>query len=124
IAPRLLMLSIDNSYTPDDLRKFDADVHRALGKGETVNYTVELKIDGVSMSMVYENGILVAGVTRGRGDVGDDVTHNLRTIGAVPLRLDTDKPPKLFEVRGELFMTRAELVRINRVRAQNGDQPH
>jgi DNA ligase (NAD+) len=118
------MLSIDNSYNPNDLRKFDADVRKVLGPKETVTYTVELKIDGVSMSMVYENGVLARGVTRGRGDVGDDVTHNLRTIGAVPLRLDTAKPPKLFEARGEIYMTRAELVRINRKRVEDGDKPY
>ena len=124
VAHRVPMLSIDNSYNENDLRKFGSDVSKALGKGEAVTYTVELKIDGVSMSMVYEDGVLKTGVTRGRGDVGDDVTHNLRTIGAVPLRLDTDKPPKLFEARGEIYMTRGELVRINRVRAERGDKPY
>jgi DNA ligase (NAD+) len=124
VAHRVPMLSIDNSYNANDLRKFDADVRKALTPGETVAYTVELKIDGVSMSMVYEDGVLATGVTRGRGDVGDDVTHNLRTIGAVPLRLDTKTPPKLFEARGEIFMTRAELVRINRARVADGDKPY
>jgi DNA ligase (NAD+) len=124
VAHRVPMLSIDNSYNENDLRKFDADVRKALKAGEKVSYTVELKIDGVSMSMVYENGILAVGVTRGRGDVGDDVTHNLCTIGAVPLHLDTTKPPKLFEARGEIYMTRAELVRINRGRTDKGDKPY
>ncbi len=124
VAHRVPMLSIDNSYNENDLRKFDADVRKALAPGEAITYTVELKIDGVSMSMVFENGVLATGVTRGRGDVGDDVTHNLRTIGAVPLRLDTKKPPTLFEARGEIFMTRAELVRINRRRVEEGDKPY
>ena len=124
VAHRVPMLSIDNSYNENDLRKFDADVRKALALGEAITYTVELKIDGVSMSMVFENGVLSTGVTRGRGDVGDDVTHNLRTIGAVPLRLDTKKPPTLFEARGEIFMTRAELVRINRRRVEEGDKPY
>jgi DNA ligase (NAD+) len=124
VAHRVPMLSIDNSYNADDLRKFDSDVHKALVKGETATYTVELKIDGVSISLVYEDGLLAAGVTRGRGDVGDDVTHNLRTISAVPLRLNTAHPPRLFEVRGEIFMTRAELVRINRARTEAGGKPY
>jgi DNA ligase (NAD+) len=124
VEHRVPMLSIDNSYNPNDLRKFDADVRKALNPGESFTYTVELKIDGVSMSMVYENGVLAAGVTRGRGDVGDDVTHNLRTIGSVPLRLETDSPPALFEARGEIYMTRAELVRINRKRVEEGDKPY
>ena len=123
VAHRVPMLSIDNSYNAADLLKFDADVRKALGK-EAASYTVELKIDGVSMSLVYENGVLVTGVTRGSGEVGDDVTHNVRTIGSVPLRLTTKSPPKLFEVRGEVFMTRAELVRINRVRQEEGDKPY
>jgi DNA ligase (NAD+) len=124
VTHRVPMLSIDNSYNPDDLRKFDADVKKGLGPGVAYSYTVELKIDGVSISLTYENGRLAVGATRGRGDVGDDVTHNLRTIGSVPLRLDTDKPPKLFEVRGEIYMTRAELVRINQQRTADGEKPY
>jgi DNA ligase (NAD+) len=124
VTHRVPMLSIDNSYNAADLRKFDADVRKTLGPAEPVAYTVELKIDGVSISMVYEDGRLVVGATRGSGEVGDDVTHNLKTIGAVPLRLDTDTPPKLLEVRGEIFMTRAELVRINRQRVEDGEKPY
>jgi DNA ligase (NAD+) len=123
VAHRVPMLSIDNSYNPADLQKFDADVRKGVGN-EPVSYTVELKIDGVSISLVYEKGILTTGVTRGRGDVGDDVTHNVRTIGTVPLRLDTDQPPTLFEVRGEIYMTRAELVRLNRQRTVDGEKPY
>src|SRR5207248_11514844 len=88
------------------------------------SYTVELKIDGVSISLVYENGRLDTAVNRGSGEVGDDVTHNIRTIGAVPLRLTTKNPPKLFEARGEVYMTRAELVRINRQRQEEGQKPY
>src|SRR4051812_33957040 len=105
VTHRVPMMSIENSYDEADLRKFDADVKKALGPKDEYSYTVELKIDGVSISLVYENGRLVVGATRGRGDVGDDVTHNLKTIGSVPLRLNTDKPPKVFEVRGEIYMT-------------------
>ena len=123
VAHRVPMLSIDNSYNPADLKKFDADVRKGVGS-EPVSYTVELKIDGVSIAAVYGKGVLTAGVTRGRGDVGDDVTHNVRTIGTVPLRLDTKTPPTLFEVRGEIYMTRAELVRLNRQRTEDGDKPY
>jgi DNA ligase (NAD+) len=124
VSHRVPMLSIDNSYNAGDLRKFDADVRKVVGPAEPVSYTVELKIDGVSISMVYEDGRLVVGATRGSGEVGDDVTHNLKTIGAVPLRLDTTTPPKLLEVRGEIFMTRAELVRINRQRVEDREKPY
>ena len=67
---------------------------------------------------------MTVGATRGDGERGDDVTHNLRTMPDVPLRLDTDKPPKLFEVRGEVYMTRAELIRINRARVEAGEKPY
>ncbi|MCU0704404.1 MAG: NAD-dependent DNA ligase LigA, partial [Fimbriiglobus sp.] len=120
VSHRVPMLSIDNSYSPDDLRKFDADVRKGAGSGE-VAYTVELKIDGVSISLLYENGVLKTAATRGDGDTGDDVTHNVRTIAAVPLKLTGKNVPKLVEVRGEIYMTRAELVRINAERTQDGE---
>ncbi|WP_020470585.1 NAD-dependent DNA ligase LigA [Zavarzinella formosa] len=122
VTHRVPMLSIDNSYNADDLRKFDLDVRKSLGRGEKISYTVELKIDGVSMSITYENGMMKVGATRGSGDVGDDVTHNLRTIGEIPLKLNTDTPPATFEIRGEVYMTRAELVRINRERTAGGKE--
>jgi DNA ligase (NAD+) len=85
---------------------------------------VELKIDGVSMSLTYEDGVLVVGATRGDGERGDDVTHNVRTIKSIPLHLNTATPPALFEVRGEVYMTRAELVRINRERVAAKEKPY
>jgi len=117
------MMSIDNSYDAADLRKFDADVRKGAGPGE-IAYSVELKIDGVSISIVYEDGLLKTGATRGSGEIGDDVTHNLRTIPGIPLRLNSKKPPKLFEVRGEIYMTRAELVRINAQKVAAGEDPY
>lgn len=119
VAHKVPMLSIDNSYSADDLRKFDADVRKGAGSGE-VAYTVELKIDGVSISLLYEDGVLKTAATRGNGDVGDDVTQNIKTIAAVPLRLATKSPPTMVEVRGEIYMTRAELVRLNAERAKEG----
>ncbi|MBJ7497893.1 MAG: NAD-dependent DNA ligase LigA, partial [Gemmataceae bacterium] len=103
---RLPMLSIDNTYSPSELKEFDKKVCKALGK-EKPSYIVELKIDGVAISLIYENGILTAGVTRGDGEKGDDVTQNLKTVGGVPLKLNTKKPPALLEVRGEVYMARA-----------------
>src|SRR5436309_2526453 len=88
VTHRTPMLSIDNTYNPDELREFDARVRKALG-GEPVQYVVELKIDGVAMSLTYENGAFTVGATRGDGERGDDVTHNLRTIRELPLRLRT-----------------------------------
>lgn len=117
------MMSLDNSYDAADLRKFDADVRKAAGSGD-VSYTVELKIDGVSISLLYENSLLKTGATRGSGDIGDDVTHNLRTIPSIPLKLRDVSPPTLVEVRGEIYMTRAELVRINAEQVKRGEAPY
>jgi len=123
VAHRVPMLSIDNTYNEGELRDFDRGIRKLLG-GEAVNYVVELKIDGVAMSLTYEAGLLTTGATRGDGERGDDVTHNLRTIPDVPLRLHTDEPLALFEARGEIYMTRAELVRINRQRVENREKPY
>ncbi len=123
VKHRAPMMSIDNSYDAADLRKFDADVRKGAGPGE-VCYSVELKIDGVSISIVYEDGLLKTGATRGSGEIGDDVTHNLRTIPGIPLRLNAPEPPKVFEVRGEIYMTRAELVRINAQKVAEGEAPY
>ncbi len=80
------MLSIDNTYSVDDLRKYGERVSKLLS-GEPVEWIVELKIDGVAVSLTYESGLLVLGATRGNGHVGDDITHNVRTLADVPLRL-------------------------------------
>ncbi len=123
ITHKVQMLSIDNSYDEADLRKFDADVKKGLPTGSKVEYVVELKIDGISMSVTYENGKLAFAATRGSGTVGDDVTHIVKTIAAIPLKLNTDKPPKVFEVRGEVFMTKPELVRLNAEIEANNKKP-
>src|SRR5438876_807780 len=88
VRHRLPMYSIDNSYNPDMLREWDRSVRKVLGT-EPVTYVVELKIDGVAMSLTYEDGLLTQGATRGNGEVGDDVTHNIRAMPGVPLRLRT-----------------------------------
>ena len=111
------MMSIDNSYSADDLREFDKRIRKII-KQEAVTYVVELKIDGVAMSLTYTNGTFEVGATRGDGEQGDDVTHNLKTINEVPLRLP--ESPKLFEARGEVYMTRADFASINRKRVAAG----
>src|SRR5262245_24623397 len=112
VRHRQPMLSIDNTYDADELREFDRRVHKLLGD-QPVTYVVELKIDGVAISLVYENGLFTVGATRGDGQRGDDVTHNLRTIRELPLRLQTDRPPSVLEARGEVYMTTQELARLN-----------
>src|SRR5207302_859808 len=121
IKHRLPMLSIDNTYNANELREFDKRIRKVLGR-EPITYVVELKIDGVAISLSYEKGQLTVGATRGDGEHGDDVTHNLKTIRDLPLRLHTDQPPALFEARGEVYMAREELARINRERAAKGQE--
>ena len=123
VTHKLPMLSIENSYDEADLRKFDADVRKALGKA-AVEYVVELKIDGVSMSITYEGGQLAFGATRGSGGVGDNVTHNLKTIAAIPLKLAAKNPPPLFETRGEVYMTKTEFARVNKEESKKRAEPH
>jgi DNA ligase (NAD+) len=124
VAHKVAMLSIENSYDEADLRKFDGDVRKAVGPKAAVEYVAELKIDGVSMSITYESGRLAQAVTRGSGTVGADVTHNIRTMAAIPLRLEAKNPPKVFEARGEVYMTRAELARLNQERVAGGEKPY
>jgi DNA ligase (NAD+) len=116
------MLSIDNTYNAEELRAFDERVRKGLD-GESPSYVAELKIDGVSMSLTYENGSLVRAATRGDGKQGDDVTSNVRTINVVPLTLRGDAPDQL-EVRGEVYMTHVELERLNEIREKAGDEPY
>ena len=114
------MLSIENAYSLDELREWDDRVRRGLGRDD-IEYEAELKIDGVSISLLYENGNLVRGATRGDGARGDDVTPNVRTIRALPLRLDTKI--KRLEVRGEIFITKADFVKHNEQIEEAGLEP-
>jgi DNA ligase (NAD+) len=123
VTHREPMLSIDNTYNAAELREFDKRVRKPLG-GEAVTYVVELKIDGVAISLTYEDGLFTVGATRGDGAQGDDVTHNLKTIRGLPLRLHGDDPPALFEARGEVYMTREDLVRTNEQRTKQGLEPY
>ncbi len=112
------MLSLDNAFSKEDLIAFDQRVKKWSGE-ENIEYVAEHKIDGVSVSLVYEDGIFVLGATRGDGVVGEDVTANLRTIKTLPLRLIKELSGRL-EVRGEVFMTKEEFARINKEREEEG----
>ncbi|MGE3808696.1 MAG: NAD-dependent DNA ligase LigA [Gemmataceae bacterium] len=124
VTHRVAMLSIDNTYSADELKEFDRRVRKGLPAGEKVTYVVELKIDGVAISLTYEDGVFALGATRGDGEQGDDVTHNLKTVRDLPLRLHSDKPPKLVEVRGEIYMTREDFVIVNEEQSKKGGQPY
>jgi DNA ligase (NAD+) len=120
VRHRLPMLSIENTYNEQELRAyFDRTVK--LLKNEPIEWVVELKVDGVAASVIYEQGALVRAVTRGNGEVGDDITHNMRTVLGVPLRLLGDTPPPYLEVRGEVYMTNQDLVRLNDLRTAAGE---
>jgi DNA ligase (NAD+) len=121
VRHRVPMLSLDKGEDLRELKLFENRVRRELA-GETVEYIVEPKVDGVSISVHYENGRLVLGATRGDGDVGDDITANLRTIPAIPLRL-RNEAPKRIEVRGEAYMREADRLAVNRKLEAAGEKP-
>src|SRR6266540_3415004 len=113
IAP---MLSLDNAYNEEELRAFDERVRKAAGLGEqAVAYVAELKIDGLSIALTYEQGHLVRGASRGDGSRGEEVTANVRTIRAIPLAL-RNAPSSPMEIRGEVYLPRASFERMNRER--------
>ena len=122
IEHRLPMLSIDNTYSVEELQAYAARTQRLL-EGEPIEWVVELKIDGAAASIIYEHGILVRGVTRGNGRMGDDVTHNIRTIRDVPLRLSGDNPPAVLEIRGEVYIANSDFVEVNRQQHAAGLPP-
>jgi DNA ligase (NAD+) len=115
------LFSLDNAYDDDELRAFDERVRKGAGLGETpVAYVAELKIDGLSIALTYEDGQLVRGATRGDGTRGEDVTPNVRTIRAIPLSLE-ERVPGRIEVRGEVYLPRTQFERINRAREDEGE---
>jgi DNA ligase (NAD+) len=118
------MLSLDNTYSEEELRDWERRVHELSGRSE-VDYVCELKLDGMSLALIYEDGKLVRGITRGDGSVGEDVTLNVRTVRSVPLSIPKEKLKKAsipadFEVRGELLMPTASFRKINEERERNG----
>ncbi len=119
VVHRRPMLSLDNSYNIDELRAFDQRC-RKLADGRSPDYVAELKIDGLSISVLYENQVLVRGVTRGDGRIGEEVTQNVRTIRSVPLKLNAKPVASELEVRGEVFIPRKVFERTNAEREEQG----
>jgi DNA ligase (NAD+) len=116
------MLSLANARKTEDLREWDARLRRLLGEDETPRYVTELKIDGLAVSLRYEDGRFVRGATRGNGVVGEDVTAQLRTIRSIPDRLD-DAPPVVLEPRGEAYITLVEFEKLNKSLEEGGKRP-
>lgn len=122
VAHRVPMLSIENTYSLDELVEFGTKTEKALGG--PAEWVVELKIDGVAVSIIYEQGVLARALTRGNGTVGDDITHNIRTIADIPLKLSGDQFPPLLEIRGEVYMRNQDLVTLNQRQAEAGLEPY
>lgn len=119
---RVPMLSLDNAFGEAELRAFDERVRRGLGI-EEVEYFAELKFDGLSISLTYDDGLLTIATTRGDGTTGEVVTPNARTVRGIPLRLQGDFPRAPFEVRGEVLMTKSAFESVNRARIEAGEEP-
>jgi DNA ligase (NAD+) len=122
VPHRVPMLSIDNTYQPEDLKAYLERTEKLLD-GESVEWVMEYKIDGVAASVRYEDGELKLGLTRGNGEVGDDITHNIKTIHDLPLRLPVQHPPEVLEVRGEVYMTNSDLADLNLRQTKQGLDP-
>jgi DNA ligase (NAD+) len=122
VRHRLAMLSLDNAFSEEEVRDFDRRVRERFGRSEPVSYSAEPKLDGLAVSARYEDGAFVQGATRGDGETGEDITQNLRTIKALPLRMRADRPPRVLEVRGEVFMPLAGFKRFNEEAIARGER--
>lgn len=116
------MLSLNNAFDEDDIVGFDRRVKEGLQTNEEVDYSTELKFDGLAISLRYEDGVLVQAATRGDGTTGENVTANVRTVRAIPLRLHTDHPPKVLDVRGEVLMYKADFAKLNARQREAGQK--
>jgi DNA ligase (NAD+) len=114
------MLSLDNAFTAEELVAFDRRLRERLKTEEEIRYSAETKLDGTAISLLYENGQLVRGATRGDGQTGEDVTHNVRTVESIPLKLRGESHPGRLEVRGEIYMPKAGFARLNERLAKEG----
>jgi len=121
VEHKAAMMSLDNTYNPEELIGFEQRVCQALDT-DNVEYVCELKIDGLGVALLYENGVLVRGATRGDGKYGEDVTANLKTIHSIPIRLrELEKQIPTLEVRGEVYIPKSKLDEVNRQRAENNE---
>ncbi|GAM08969.1 DNA ligase [Geobacter sp. OR-1] len=125
VMHRLPMLSLENAMVEEDIVDFDQRIKRFLGlvADPVIEYVCEPKMDGLAVELVYENGVLTGGSTRGDGVTGEDVSANLRTVRGIPLKLNATDPPELLEVRGEVFLPLEPFRRLNAEREEAGEQP-
>ncbi|MCB1658197.1 MAG: NAD-dependent DNA ligase LigA, partial [Pseudomonadales bacterium] len=116
------MLSLGNVFSHQELLDFERKVKERLETNHEIEYCAELKLDGLAISLIYENGIFIQGATRGDGVTGEDITHNLKTIRNLPLKLNTNHPPALLEVRGEVLMPKAGFEKLNQEAQAKGEK--
>ena len=123
ITHRKPLLSLANAMNVKELEEFNARIKKNLDLTEDVEYLCEPKIDGLAVELVYENGLFVYGSTRGNGEVGENITNNLKTIKAIPLQLNHNSPmPELLEVRGEVFINHIDFEKINQIQRKNKEK--
>jgi len=122
VIHRVPMLSLDNAFSEEELQEFDRRVRDRLGTDEPIEYVCEPKLDGLAVSLHYENGLLTRAATRGDGTTGEDITANIRTIPSVPLKLRGNDYPDLVEVRGEVYMPKAGFEKLNKGLADQGEK--
>lgn len=123
VPHRKPMLSLQNSYSPEDILAFDKRAKKVLGSDADIEYFCELKLDGLAIELIYENGSLTGALTRGDGTIGEDVLSNIRTIKSIPLKLKDKNPPKLVEIRGEVLMFKKDFLKLNEEQQEAGEVP-
>ena len=124
VAHELPMLSLDNAFDAQDLVEFDRRVRDRLDTPEVdIEYACEPKLDGIAVSLLYRGGVLARGATRGDGYTGEDITHNVRTVPSIPLRLRGEGFPDVLEVRGEIYMPKAGFETLNQRRGRLAKKP-
>ncbi|MEY3720178.1 MAG: NAD-dependent ligase LigA [Pseudomonadota bacterium] len=116
------MLSINNGFSDEDIENFDRRVREGLSSEGQISYACELKFDGLAINLRYEHGVLVQAATRGDGATGEDVTANIRTVRSIPLKLQTNNPPALIDVRGEVLMFKTDFARLNQRQREAGQK--
>jgi DNA ligase (NAD+) len=124
VRHRIAMLSLDNAFSEEAVLDFDRRVRERLEHEGAIRYSAEPKLDGLAISALYEEGVFIQGATRGDGETGEDITQNLRTIAALPLKLRTSGVPRMLEVRGEVFMPRSGFERFNKDAVARGEKPY
>lgn len=122
VSHEIPMLSLDNAFSDDDMHEFNRRILDRLKTSGEIEYGCEPKLDGIAVSLIYHDGVLVRGATRGDGSTGENITQNVKTIGSIPLRLLSEGYPKILEVRGEIYMPRAGFNALNKTATDKGEK--